>query len=77
MHEEIANLRTALARCNYIADESLATTLVLMDKLSRPVLVEGEAGVGKTAVAAAMINGASSTGCSTSSGSGPVSAMET
>jgi MoxR-like ATPase len=35
----------------YIADEELSTTLELMQQLSRPLLVEGEAGVGKTAIA--------------------------
>jgi len=35
----------------YIADRSLATTTYLALKLGRPILLEGEAGVGKTEVA--------------------------
>ena len=36
---------------NYVADRSLATTLFLAMKLSRPLFLEGEAGVGKTEIA--------------------------
>lgn len=36
---------------DYIADESLATVLFLAVDLGRPLLLEGEAGVGKTALA--------------------------
>ena len=36
---------------NYIADESLAVTLLIALKLGRPLLIEGAAGVGKTEVA--------------------------
>src|SRR6201996_6277499 len=43
-----------LAAAGYIADPSLATALVLMDMLGRPLLLEGEAGVGKTEVAKAL-----------------------
>src|SRR6201996_4126513 len=43
-----------LAAVGYIADPSLATALVLMDMLGRPLLLEGEAGVGKTEVAKAL-----------------------
>ena len=35
----------------YIADRSLATTLYLTLKLGKPLLLEGEAGVGKTEIA--------------------------
>src|SRR5215470_10546281 len=49
--EEIAmRLETA----GYVADRDLATALWLMDFLRRPLLLEGEAGVGKTAVAKAL-----------------------
>ncbi|MBX3603873.1 MAG: MoxR family ATPase [Piscinibacter sp.] len=47
-------LREALHRAGYIADEALATTLWLAGELQRPLLVEGDAGVGKTALAAAL-----------------------
>jgi MoxR-like ATPase len=38
----------------YIADADLATALWLMDMLHRPLLLEGEAGVGKTEIARAL-----------------------
>ena len=43
-----------LAEVGYIADRDLATALWLMDFLQRPLLLEGEAGVGKTEVAKAL-----------------------
>jgi MoxR-like ATPase len=43
-----------LATAGYIADRDLATALWLMDFLKRPLLLEGEAGVGKTEVAKAL-----------------------
>lgn len=43
-----------LAAVGYVADGALATTLALMDLLRRPLLVEGEAGVGKTEIAKAL-----------------------
>jgi MoxR-like ATPase len=46
--EEVA---TALARQGYLADEGLATSIFLAIALHRPLLLEGEAGVGKTEVA--------------------------
>ncbi len=49
-----AQLREALYGAGYIADESLATTLWLAGELQRPLLVEGDAGVGKTALAGAL-----------------------
>jgi MoxR-like ATPase len=47
-------LREALHQAGYIADEGLATTLWLAGELQRPLLVEGDAGVGKTALALAL-----------------------
>lgn len=38
----------------YIADRQLATAIALMGKLDRPLLLEGEAGVGKTEVGKAV-----------------------
>lgn len=49
--DEIAN---ALAASGYIADAELATAVALMQRLRRPLLLEGEAGVGKTEVAKAL-----------------------
>jgi MoxR-like ATPase len=43
-----------LADAGYVADRDLATALLLMDLLRRPLLLEGEAGVGKTSVAQAL-----------------------
>jgi MoxR-like ATPase len=41
----------ALAQHDYLADEGLATSIYLAMTLQRPLLLEGEAGVGKTEVA--------------------------
>ncbi|MCV3736246.1 MoxR family ATPase [Rhizobium sp. TRM96647] len=49
--EEIA---AQMASVGYIPDRDLATALWLMGSLSRPLLLEGEAGVGKTEVARAL-----------------------
>jgi len=50
----IDELQTALAGQRYIADRSLATALYVALTLQRPILLEGEAGVGKTDVARAL-----------------------
>ncbi|MEM7051625.1 MAG: MoxR family ATPase [Acidobacteriota bacterium] len=47
----IGELRESLADAGYFADDDLATSLFLGLRLARPVLLEGEPGVGKTAVA--------------------------
>ena len=44
-------VREALAAHEYLADEGLATAVYLAVVLRRPLLLEGEAGVGKTEVA--------------------------
>jgi len=49
-----AAIASQLAEAGYIADRDLATALWMMDHLSRPLLIEGEAGVGKTEVAKAL-----------------------
>jgi MoxR-like ATPase len=43
-----------LAKVGYIADRELSVALWLMDYLKRPLLLEGEAGVGKTEVGKAL-----------------------
>jgi MoxR-like ATPase len=43
-----------LAAVGYVADRDIATALWLMEFLKRPLLLEGEAGVGKTEVAKAL-----------------------
>ena len=48
---ELVGLQTALADAGYIAERSLVAALLLMLELERPLLLEGDAGVGKTEVA--------------------------
>ena len=48
---EVAVLQQELAIAGYIAERSLAAALLLMLDLGRPLLLEGDAGVGKTEVA--------------------------
>jgi AAA domain (dynein-related subfamily) len=43
-----------LAEAGYIADDELANAIAIMQLLKRPLLLEGEAGVGKTEVAKAL-----------------------
>ena len=47
-------LSARLAEAGYVADRDLAMALHLMELLKRPLLLEGEAGVGKTEVAKAL-----------------------
>ena len=42
---------------NYIAERSLATSVFLSVRLERPIFIESEAGVGKTALAKALAQG--------------------
>ena len=51
---ELAALQEQLARSGYIAEAPLAAALLLMQDLGRPLLLEGDAGVGKTEVAKAI-----------------------
>jgi MoxR-like ATPase len=51
MPETVDDVRDALAAHEYLADEGLATAIFLAKALHRPLLLEGEAGVGKTEVA--------------------------
>ena len=50
----IDELDSALAEASYLADRGLATALYLSLKLEKPLLLEGEAGVGKTEAAKAI-----------------------
>jgi MoxR-like ATPase len=47
----IADTQTLLASGEYVADRALATVVFLALKMRRPLLLEGEAGVGKTEIA--------------------------
>jgi MoxR-like ATPase len=49
--ESVADLTQALRDGGYLADRGLATTLFVGLTLDRPILIEGEVGVGKTEVA--------------------------
>ncbi len=52
--ESVTALQERLAAQHYVADRSLAVSLFLAMRLQRPLFAEGEPGVGKTSVAAAM-----------------------
>ncbi|MGH1478006.1 MAG: AAA family ATPase [Geminicoccales bacterium] len=49
--KNIDDLQQRLAKAGYIADETLGAALALTLHLQRPLLLEGEAGVGKTEIA--------------------------
>src|SRR3954447_3477445 len=49
--DNVDEVAKALAAHDYLADEGLATAIFLALRLQRPLLLEGEAGVGKTEVA--------------------------
>ena len=55
--DSIAAVQNLLASERYVADEALATSIFLALKLQRPLLLEGEAGVGKTEVAKVLAAG--------------------
>ena len=50
----VADLRAGLAEAGYLADDTLATALLLAVEMKQPLLLEGEPGVGKTAAAKAL-----------------------
>src|SRR3954447_1774607 len=51
---EVDEVVDALAEQGYIADTRLATTVFLVTRLDKPLLIEGPAGVGKTELAKAL-----------------------
>lgn len=55
--DSIDELQSLLEQEAYIADRGLATSVYLALKLQRPLLLEGEAGVGKTEVAKVLASG--------------------
>ncbi len=54
MFSSIDEIQNALQHESYVCDRPLATVLYLALKLEKPILLEGEAGVGKTEVAKVM-----------------------
>ena len=55
---DVDELREALAAQRYLADRALATALFLAATLEQPLLLEGEAGVGKTEAGKALAGAA-------------------
>ena len=51
MLETIEEIQRTMEKAQYITDRPTATVLYLSMKLGKPILVEGEAGVGKTEIA--------------------------
>jgi MoxR-like ATPase len=49
-----SQVETLLSENDYLSDESIASVTYLADRLAKPVLVEGPAGTGKTALAKAV-----------------------
>jgi MoxR-like ATPase len=51
---DVADVRDRLESAGYLADDAIATTVFLADRLGKPLLVEGPAGTGKTELAKAV-----------------------
>lgn len=51
MRPEIAALQADMERFGYIADPAIVTAVFLAREMRRPLLIEGDAGVGKTEIA--------------------------
>jgi MoxR-like ATPase len=51
---DVADVTKRLSAAGYLPDHQIATTVFLADRLGKPLLVEGPAGVGKTELAKAM-----------------------
>lgn len=54
MFQSVKNLKDALRKVRYLVNDDLATVVFLAEKLGKPLLVEGPAGVGKTEMSKAL-----------------------
>jgi MoxR-like ATPase len=52
--ESVGEVRDLLEAQRYVVDRQIATSVYLAMRLGRPILIEGEAGVGKTEIAKAL-----------------------
>ncbi|MCW2769605.1 MAG: ATPase [Aeromicrobium sp.] len=52
--DSIHDVKVKLASAGYLASDAIATTVFLASELGKPLLVEGPAGVGKTALSSAV-----------------------
>jgi len=51
VNEQIRSMQAAMERWGYVAEPEIATAVYLSREMRKPLLVEGEAGVGKTEIA--------------------------
>src|SRR5215468_1974444 len=54
MFESIDSVQSRLRECGYVCGKNISTVSFLAQRLEKPVLVEGPAGVGKTELAKAL-----------------------
>ncbi|HLY67680.1 MAG TPA: hypothetical protein VKU60_19230 [Chloroflexota bacterium] len=51
MHDAVTRIMEQMERNGYITDAEIATAVYLAMELKKPLLIEGQAGVGKTEIA--------------------------